>query len=203
MIDRLVPKTTSTLSEGRPILIYVGYAWGHAEEGQSPKNSKGLNKHWDFLRNSLETVTRALEKYANRRKKAQYPLRVDVRRLRSRHGGTVIGSITRRMDEADVLVFDITGDNPNVLFELGYAIARKGVDSGRVYVFSDSSKAPSDLRGLMLTTYIEKATGDSLVKTFSLQDGKGFQAAFLSTLREIAIVRGMLGDVQGAFVADV
>jgi nucleoside 2-deoxyribosyltransferase len=40
-------------------------------------------------------------------------------------GRVVIDTIYRAIDEADVTAFDISSLNPNVLFELGYAVGRE------------------------------------------------------------------------------
>jgi hypothetical protein len=40
-------------------------------------------------------------------------------------GRIVINAILNRIDEADLVVCDLTGLNPNVLFEFGYAVAKK------------------------------------------------------------------------------
>jgi nucleoside 2-deoxyribosyltransferase len=185
------------LLRAQPILVYIGYDWGRWDESESAPKWKGLNRHWHFLRDTAETAAKALEKLASKRAgKAQ--LGVSVRRLRSRHGGTVLGTILRRIDEADVLIFDISGNNPNVLFELGYAVARKGIDSERIYFFSESDspenhKAPSDLQCVMFTKYEKSEAIPSHRAAFSLKDAKGFQSALLSTLTEIAREREMLG----------
>ncbi len=126
-----------------------------------------------------------------------------MRRLRSRHGGTVLGTILRRIDEADVLIFDISGNNPNVLFELGYAVARKGIDSERIYVFSESAtttaqKTPSDLQCVMFTKYEKSETNSKSGQAFKLTDANGFQSALLSTLKDIAGDREMLGVARSS-----
>jgi hypothetical protein len=200
----------------KPILIYVGYDWGRGHEEKGGRGGKGLNAHWTFLQKSVETGTVALEKLSWKRSKARYPLRVSVRRLRSRQGGTVLGSILSRIEEADVLVFDISGNNPNVLFELGYAMARKGTESGRIYIFSESeesvsaseglisdwSRIPSDLRGTMLTVYQKNTVGKSSQTVLKIRDAKGFQSALLATLKEIAADRGMFGESLRAFESE-
>lgn len=91
-------------------------------------------------------------------------------------------------------------------FELGYAIAKKGSDLGRVYIFSeevdvkDEDKKPcSDLAGYMLTEYTVSKKGakskSSKINqsTLKLKDERGFRAALVNTLKDLAIERGMWG----------
>jgi hypothetical protein len=107
----------------------------------------------------------------------------------------VLGSITKRIDSADVLVFDVSGGNRNVHFELGYAVAKKGAESGRIYIFSDSLPIASDLSALMVAHY--KHRSPSLDgKSFELVDARGFRAGLISTLRELAEERLMIGPAR-------
>lgn len=144
----------------------------------------------------------ALEKKAFGREKAKFPLRVDVRRLRSRHAGTILGSIFKRIEDSDILIFDISGNNPNVLFELGYAAAKKGLDSGNVYLFTCSKDDPSDLKGLMFTRYVKSNENKANASQFTLADLKGFQASLLGALTDIARERMMIGRSKTSFEAE-
>ena len=150
------------------------------------------------LTGSGQAAVQTLEKLARQRKLGVVPLRISVKRLRARHGATVVGSIMRRIKQADVLIFDISGAHRNVHFELGCALAMKGLDSERFYVFSDSSDIASDLSGLMLTKY--ERLPDGAQKAFAkLENFRGFRAALMGTLRQIAEERGMLGTARNAF----
>ena len=55
-------------------------------------------------------------------------------------GKIVIDVICREINEADIFCADLTGSNPNVMFELGYAIARKK----RIWVILDTSIEESE-----------------------------------------------------------
>jgi hypothetical protein len=107
----------------------------------------------------------------------------------------------RRIKQADGLIFDISEANRNVHVELGCALAMKGLDSERFYVFSDPSDNASDLSGLMLTKY--ERLPDGAQQAFAkLEDLRGFRAALMGTLRQIAKERGMLGTARNAFEAE-
>jgi len=60
--------------------------------------------------------------------------------------------IRDEIDRADLFVVDISSGSPNILLELGYAIARKPVS--RIGLFTaESIKIPSDLRWVVAQTY--------------------------------------------------
>ena len=100
-------------------------------------------------------------------------------------------------------------------FELGYAIGTKGADSGRVFIFGIESKLTckeneksgpcSDIAGYMLTLYeasnkSEKSKSSKKDQSlFKLNDPRGFRAALISTLSEVARERGMWGAASTNF----
>jgi len=180
-------------TEGHPITLSVGYGWSeYAGEG-------GLNVHWNFLRNEVKKAANEVVKRAANRSGTQSPcrrLRVSVNRLRGRHATTLLGGILRKIERSDILFFDISENNPNVQFELGYAIAKKGQDSGRVYIFSKKGTVPcSDLTGCMFSQYQPSNNSgkskDNKVGPLELVDPRGFRAALVSSLIEVAKERGM------------
>lgn len=60
-------------------------------------------------------------------------------------------SITRAIQKADLIIADITGSNPNVMYEVGFAHAlRKPV---LLIVRSGSEHVPLDLRGQLFFVY--------------------------------------------------
>jgi hypothetical protein len=197
-------------SEKSPLIrIAIGYGWREFDGG-----SHGLNPHWRFLKKSVESVVSELGKRALKRQKPIFPLRVSVGRLRGRHGGTVTGAIFKRIEQADVLIFDISGRNPNVHFELGCAVATKGIESGRVFIFCQSGVeasdghqekflTPSDLAGFLFTRY---SAGSKSAKSSDpyavLEDSAGFKAALRSTLIEVASEKGMWGASKQTLDSD-
>lgn len=197
-------KQDSVVESQHPITISIGYGWSEHT------GNNGLNEHWNFLRNEAEKAVTEFSKRADKRESAQHPLKISIHRLRGRHGTTLFGGILQKIDRSDILFFDITGSNPNVHFELGYAIGTKGADSGRVFIFGEESKQTckkneksgpcSDIAGYMLTLYkasikSEKSKGAKKDQsTFKLKDSRGFRAALISSLTEIARERGMWGN---------
>lgn len=61
-------------------------------------------------------------------------------------------SIRAQIDGADVFIADISSASPNILLEVGYAIARKPIASIGLFLAS-SVKVPSDLRWVVVQVY--------------------------------------------------
>lgn len=180
---------------GIPIEISIAYGWSEHDK-RTKKKTGGLNAHWKFLKEQIKSVVDQVLKESKRRVDAEYVLKIRVSRLRARHGAGVLHSIKKRIKKSDVLIFDISKNNPNVLFELGYAIAIKGAESENIFVLTSNSKTPTDLHFFMRTEYtIQKSDGcDTKPTSFGkIKDIKGFRAALLSSLKERARERSMWG----------
>jgi len=66
-------------------------------------------------------------------------------------------SIQHEIDDSDLFIADISSRSPNILLEVGYAIARK--PRGRIGVFiAESIETPSDLRWLIVQVYSSLAS---------------------------------------------
>jgi len=80
-------------------------------------------------------------------------------------GKIVIDTICRYIDAASVFCADLTGANPNVMFELGYAVARKK----RILLFLDTSlkhakKLFGQLRILTTVGYVQYCNANDIVQ---------------------------------------
>ncbi len=207
-------KQDSVVESQHPITISIGYGWSEHT------GNNGLNEHWNFLRNEAEKAVTEFSKRADKRESAQHPLKISIHRLRGRHGTTLFGGILQKIDRSDILLFDISGRNPNVHFELGYAIGKKGADSGRVFIFGEESKLTwteneksgpcSDIAGYMLTLYEASSKSEKSKSSkkdqslFKLNDPRGFRAALISALTEVARERGMWSyDKKILFVTEI
>jgi hypothetical protein len=110
-----------------------------------------------------------------------------------------LSGLTKRIERSDILIFDISGHNPNVLFELGYALLFKGLDSENIFIFQrKGAETPSDLRSFMRTEYNLLPGGDAKQKgrqgVFAkLTDARGFKGALISSLKEMALQKSMWG----------
>lgn len=89
-----------------------------------------------------------------------------------RVGGTVvINQVLEAIDDADMSIFDLTRPNPNVLFELGYAIGR----AKPVWITLDSTNNSAkqrwrDLAVLSSVGYVPYRNSDDLAKSFASQN---------------------------------
>ncbi len=152
------------------IKIGVGYAWG-----ESPRSDR-YSQIGKYLRKAAEEgkcrALRSLEDTFALEDDGDEAIAepavgalalllpiVEVCRLRATVGEFTWAGITRRIDECDLLVFDLTprahadcvGDIAlNVFLEIGYALGREK----RIFLVHEDSEGfhevPSDLRGLIL-----------------------------------------------------
>jgi hypothetical protein len=82
-------------------------------------------------------------------------------------GRLVIDSITHAIDDSQLVMVDVTGLNPNVMFELGYAIAtRKRVWITSDSTWSDHKKAFDQLRLLTTIGYRPSTNSRALIDAF-------------------------------------
>ena len=82
-------------------------------------------------------------------------------------GNFIVDTICREIDEADLFLADLTGLNANVMFELGYAIARKK----RVWLIFDETYIEgknmfNQLKVLTTVGYVSCCNSDDIVSKF-------------------------------------
>jgi hypothetical protein len=185
----------STREVSRYISVRIAYDWksDHRSERKDAEEfgNDGFNETWRFLKSEVEKVAGSVGKILSKRPAPAVPFRISIGRLRARHGDTVLGSILKRIRSADILIFDISTGNSNVLFELGCAISNERF-SEKVFTLMDKShgKPPSDLAGLMLTCYTRKNSNKP-----KLTDARGFQAAMRSVIISAAMEKEMWSEV--------
>lgn len=177
----------------KTISIRVGYDWG------SSQSVDVANKKWNFIRNLIKTTIDEINRRQHKLKKAQ--LTVRLARMRAIHGGEVLGTFIKRCKDSDILVFDISTENPNVMLELGLAIAAKEGQTC-IYIFHEQKRInfdirniPSDLRGYFITSY-RKADSKSGAM-YRLVDLSGFKSSLMARIREVARDKGLVVDRCG------
>ena len=194
-------KTISNhITAGSPIRIAIGYGW--MDRGI---NKNGLNDHWAFLRDEIKTVISMVKNDSSKRSKSAHPLRIEYSRLRARHGMGALSGILKKIENTDILIFDISKHNPNVLFELGYAMADKGQDSGRIFILRETQgeDTPSDLTAFIrseyqLATKTKTKRKGRTSKFAKMSDGRGFKGALIGIIKELAQERSMWGQAKDA-----
>lgn len=175
--------------------ISVGYGW---KEGSNAKT----DIYWQSLRNYLKKIKDSVEK-------STPGVRIEISRLRATHGDFIYSNIVRRIDDSDILIFDvadvrnigeITDDeksiktyynfNPNVMFELGIAIA-KGKKPIVMCPSSLKEKIPSDISNYMLTYYDLFKVKEGTIYERSFEDRYGLTSLLINRLRSIGKIRMM------------
>lgn len=156
----------------REIVIAVGLAWPTRKAADA---RYALSGPWLKIQKLLKQAARGAETITG--------TRVGVRRLRARAGGCVLHGISTAINEADVLVFDLTPKrarssspcfNSNVMIELGIA---RGKGKPCVLISSDPKlygTLPSDLAGQIVLCYRESKRQDqqalrSTVQAFAVE----------------------------------
>ena len=108
------------------------------------------------------TITAAIEAI-NRTNSASIRSWMDLRVS----GHYIIGEICSAINDADFFCADVTGINPNVLFELGYAIATdKRVWLIRDESYADTRKEFDQLRVLTTVGFSPYTNSDQIIKEF-------------------------------------
>lgn len=171
-----------------PVLIRVGYKW--ASRGEK-------DVLWSFVRERIKVCVDSINSQQRKRHLPEIPVRYS--RMRAMHGGDLLSVFLKRCKESDILLSDITGNAPNVLFELGIALGSKGV-TGNVFVLQEVDADekpvddfPTDLSGYFFTRYLRDPR-----RGIALVDSNGFRAALLSRIKDAARAKELLRDATGA-----
>ena len=164
--------------------IYVGYEW---QKGVSDCTD---DQYWVSIREQFRNQVKSFEKDGT--------VKIELRRLRASHGRFIWESILEKIEQADLLVFDIakrpvTGRrggiekvsakfNLNVLLELGATMALKK----RTLIMCPEKAMksfPSDLCGLLLTCYKSRSAGGSFNREFI--DSRGLFPQLRAMVRQV------------------
>jgi len=106
--------------------------------------------------NSLETHPRADQLQ-----------RIELYRVDNGHGAVAImDDLLKRMKESSLCIADISGNNPNVLWELGYAMA---LEKPVIIISQDVETAPFDVSTFRMLTYDRAKLEESLVNNLARQ----------------------------------
>ena len=105
----------------RPITIRIAYEW--TDRNRKPKAAPP-DKRYAFIRDQIKLVAKEV---ANRvtKHKGNFDLSVHIGRMRALHGSELLPRFRELCNTTDIIVFDITGENPNVMLELGMAMSAK------------------------------------------------------------------------------
>ena len=186
-------KNETSQTSGVSINVRVGYAWQKFPDDGIDGANVLHDTFWQSLKKLFKPTCAGLEKRRN--------VRVDFGRLRASHGRLVWPSIEKRIENADVLLFDVAEAplkhipakgvvefpkvleslNGNVLLEIGYALGR----GKRVMLMCPKhlfELIPSDLKGFLWTVYKGYFKNGEMVRVFA--DSHGAIPAFRSILSD-------------------
>jgi predicted nucleotide-binding protein len=100
----------------------------------------------------------------------------------------LLSTLRERIARADALVMDLAGHNPNVLIEVGMAVAMHKGESGSLIILKPKNEPwPSNLQGIVYCNY------DKSLRR-GLDDQAGFRAALRARILKIAKERRMMGS---------
>lgn len=170
----------------RPIEIYVSSPWSKRGKSTVPVRQ---DRRWAFVRNLITKVIDECHSRA-RATPGQYKLDIRLHRLRGRQGMNLLSTLRQRIERADALVMDLAGHNPNVLIEVGMAVALYKGESGALIILKPKNEPwPSNLQGIVYCNY------DKSLRR-GLEDQAGFRAALRTRILKVATDRRMVGSQQ-------
>ena len=166
------------------IEIYVSCPWTRKGRSTVPIRE---DKRWVFLRALVKKVIDECEARV-RTSPGERRLAVHLHRLRGRQGMNLLSTLRERIARADALVMDLAGHNPNVLIEVGMAVAMHKGESGSLVILKPKNEPwPSNLQGIVYCNY------DKSLRR-GLDDQAGFRAALRARILKIAKERRMMGS---------
>lgn len=132
--------------------IAAAYKWPNKDNKEKTTNSELAIK---FITNSLQ------KRFDNKNnKKIDVKFDVVYKRLRASAGKTMLDSIIKRIETANVVIVDISKLTANVFLELGIALYVSKKQNLSVYIIKEKvgtdellKDLPSDLQGYFISTY--------------------------------------------------
>lgn len=156
-------------------VIAAAYQWQKEGSKNPPNNSEMAIQ---------QIITQIKNRFKQTAKGVEY--KIDYRRLRASAGKTMLDSIIKRIEKANVVIIDITHPNPNVFLELGIAIYYSTKNSAfSFYLIKEKQEGkkptddlPSDLQGLFITQYTIKG------ENVSFDDGGSLRMSIIGDVKE-------------------
>lgn len=126
-----------------------------------------------YNRNRLEKMVRDATDLA---RKNIPDVKIEYNRINIHPAQTIISEVIKYIDSASFCVFELSDNNPNVLFGLGYAYSkRKGI--ALLKNRKSPVPIPSDLSGLFLLYYEDQTTLDNLALDLSINIEESIRVA--------------------------
>jgi hypothetical protein len=168
-------------------VISAAYQWPNSEKKEKNNHSEIAIKH----------VAKMISRRFEKQKSAE--LKINYKRLRASAGKTMLDSIIKRIQTSNVIIFDISVNNPNVFLELGVAIALTQNNYNiSLYLIKEKmpnqsllSTIPSDLQGYFISEYSVNGKGEAVfhdnnsLRMSIESDVKDYQNLILATDQKI------------------
>jgi hypothetical protein len=136
-------------------VLAAAYKWPDKEKKETTTHSEAAVRH----------IARMISNRFNGKKSE---VGISYKRLRASAGKTMLDSIVKRIETSQVILFDISENNPNVFLELGIAIAlTRASNHISLYLIREKKEhqklphnLPSDLQGYFISEYTVNTKGD-------------------------------------------
>lgn len=127
--------------------ISSAYQWGKRQNNNSEKAIKRI----------VEIIKNRFSKNEN----GKFNYNINYRKLRASAGRTMLDSIYKRINNSQVVIIDLTENNPNIYLEAGIALAiEKDNPYLSIYFIREKKEGlklpegiPSDLQGYFISEY--------------------------------------------------
>lgn len=153
--------------------ISSAYQWGKRQNNNSEKAIKRI----------VEIIKNRFSKNEN----GKFNYNINYRKLRASAGRTMLDSIYKRINNSQVVIIDLTENNPNIYLEAGIALAiEKDNPYLSIYFIREKKEGlklpegiPSDLQGYFITEY---SLGSNGIVTFN--DASSLRMSIESDVKE-------------------
>ena len=142
----------------KPFTIASAYCWSVKNNDEKTKDAKKESSKSVSISNSelaIKHLASMIKNRFNGKSKDNIHYNINYRRLRASAGRNMLDSIIKRIESAQVIIIDITKNNPNVFLELGIALSiSRNSEYPSVYLIKELTQnnsimkdLPSDLQG--------------------------------------------------------
>lgn len=153
--------------------------------------------------NSEKAIKRILEIIKNRfsnNENGKYNYNINYRKLRASAGRTMLDSIYKRIVNSQVVIIDLTENNPNVFIETGIALAiEKSNPYLSIYLIREKKDnlklpdgIPSDLQGYFISEYSIDSKGK-----VTFNDAGSLRMSIESDVKDyFAVTEGIINQID-------
>jgi hypothetical protein len=135
---------------------------------------------------AIKSITEMIKNKFSKNENGKLNYNINYRRLRASAGRTMLSSITKRIENSQVIIIDITTGNRNVYIETGIALAlEKNNPFLSIYFIKERNiemplpnGIPSDLQGYFISEYVNEK-GKIIFK-----DGNSLRMSIESDVKE-------------------